>query len=60
MTGSISAFNTILTNNLRPASSHSLTHMKDAIQRYEKLPFNEQARENVYYRKAERALKIEI
>jgi hypothetical protein len=45
----IQAVNSILTNKLVLAGGHSLTHMKDALQRYEELPFNEQTRENVYY-----------
>ncbi len=56
----IQAVNTILTNKLILAGGYSLTHMKDALQHYEKLPFNEQTRENVYYRNAEGVLKIKI
>ena len=56
----VQAANTILTNKLVLASGHPLTNMKEALQRYEKLPFNEQTRENVYYKNAERVLKIKI
>jgi predicted TIM-barrel fold metal-dependent hydrolase len=56
----VQAANTILTNKLVLASGHPLTNMKEALQRYEKLPFNKQTRENVYYRNAERVLKIKI
>lgn len=56
----VKAVNTIIPTKMLFASAHPLTHFKDTIKRHEQLPYTEGARENVYYRNAERVLNIKI
>ncbi len=56
----VQAANTIIPTKMVFASAHPLTHFKDTIRRHEQLPYTPEVRENVYYRNAERILKIKV